>query len=199
MAITVRCMIVLKCICASFCHKLSLLSLLFITVVSIYLSIIVLSLAFTFNAKVDALLRETNMTSFSTSFACLQHHKDSLRGKVKDYVISFNEPQQDIEAMTEATFEVVQQLFLTFNDRRVYGRLVAKVDYIQMNYEQGIMNERSYHFPSYSREEIEDVHDFFVKHMMKIASRMESFNANGSNLLIKKIEHIHIQLTFLES
>ena len=136
------------------------------------------------------------MTSFSTSFACLQHHKDSLRGKVKDYVISFNNPQQDIEAMTEDTFEVVRQLFLTFNDRRICGRLVAKVDYFQLNSEQQTVNERSYHFPSYSSEEIEDVYDFFVRHMTKIASRMDSFNANGSNLLIKKIEHIHIQLSF---
>ena len=138
------------------------------------------------------------MTLFSTSFACLQHYKDSLRGKVKDYVISFNEPEQDIETMTEATFEVVQQMFLTFSDRRISARLIAKVDYFQLNNEHQTVNERSYHFPSYSSEEIVDVYDFFVRHMMKIASRMDSFNANGSNLLIKKIEHIHIQLSFLD-
>ena len=136
------------------------------------------------------------MTSFSTSFACLQHHKDSLRGKVKDYVISFNEPQQDVEAMIEATFEVVEQLFLTFKGNRVCGRLIAKVDYIHVNNIFDNVSERSYHFPSYSSEEIVDVYDFFVKHMTKIARRMDSFNANGSNLLIKKIEHIHIQLSF---
>ena len=138
------------------------------------------------------------MTTFSSSFACLRHHKDSLRGKVKDYVISFNEPQQDIEAMIEATFEVVQKLFLTFKDKRICGRLIAKVDYFHFNIEQEKESERSYHFPSYSSEEIMDVYDFFQRHMMKIASRMHSFNANGSNLLIKKIEHIHIQLSFHE-
>lgn len=138
------------------------------------------------------------MTSFSTSFACLQHHKDSLRGKVKDYVISFNEPQQDIEVMTEATFEVVKQLLLTFEDRRICGRLIAKVDYFHFNNEQGDVTERSYHFPSYSSEEITNAYAFFKRHMLKIASRIETFNCNGSNLLIKKIEHIHIQLTFLQ-
>ena len=59
------------------------------------------------------------------------------------------------------------------------------------------MEERFYHFSSYQSEKVYDVNDFFERHMTKIASRFDSFNTNGSNLLIKNIAHIHVLLTLV--
>ena len=46
-------------------------------------------------------------------------------------------------------------------------------------------------------EKVYDVNEFFVRHMTKIASRLDSFNVNGSNLLLKNIAHVHVVLTLL--
>lgn len=136
------------------------------------------------------------MLSFDNTFASLCHHRTSVRGVIQDYVLNFNEQQLVLEEIVSKTSELVKQLIETFHESRVVlGRLVAKVNYAHFN---AITNEeeiRAYHFPSYSAEEIENVDEFFVKHMTKIASRMDSFHSHGSNLVIKNIEHIHIQLT----
>ena len=137
------------------------------------------------------------MSSFINSHACLSHHKTSIRGKVQDYVISFNENQHDLNEIVNQTSQLVEQLFSSFSGKRVSGRLIAKVNFTHFNSETQQVSNRAYHFPSYATEEVNDVEDFFIRHMMKIASRMDSFNVNGSNLVIKNIEHIHIQLTFL--
>lgn len=133
---------------------------------------------------------------FDNAFASLCHHRTSVRGVVQDYVLNFNEQQLVLEEIVTKTSELVKQLIESFHESRcVLGRLVAKVNYVHFN---AITNEeeiRAYHFPSYSSEEIENVDEFFVKHMTKIASRMDSFHSHGSNLVIKNIEHIHIQLT----
>lgn len=138
-----------------------------------------------------------NMSSFTNAHACLSHHKTSIRGKIQDYVISFNQNQHDLNEIVNQTCELVEQLFSSFSGKRVSGRLIAKVNFTHFNSETGQDSNRAYHFPSYQSEEVIDVEDFFTMHMMKIASRLDSFNVNGSNLVIKNIEHIHIQLTFL--
>ena len=135
------------------------------------------------------------MSSFSNPFACLSHHKTSLRGAVQDYVLNFNSLQFQIEDIVTETLDLIEQLISSLNGRRVLGRLVAKVNYTHINSMTNEENDRSYHFPSYSSEEIEDVEDFYTRHMTKIISRMDSFNKNGSNLMIKNVEHIHIQLS----
>ena len=136
------------------------------------------------------------MNSFSNSFACLSHHKSSLRGVVQDYVLNFNSLQFQIEdTIVTATLELIEQLVSSLNGKRVLGRLVAKVNYTHINSLTNETSDRAYHFPSYSLEEIEDVEDFYTRHMTKIIMRMDSFNNNGSNLMIKNIEHIHIQLS----
>ena len=81
----------------------------------------------------------------------------------------------------------------TFNGKFVTGRLVAKVNFIHFNRETDKNEERAFHFSSYQSENINN-ETYFKRHMAKIASRLESFNANGSNVLIKSIEHIHIHV-----
>ena len=50
-------------------------------------------------------------------------------------------------------------------------------------------------YPSYATEVIDTASDFFYTHMLKIGERMESFNRNGSKLIIKNIEEIHIHIS----
>ena len=70
-----------------------------------------------------------------------------------------------------------------------------KVNFIHFNSQSDEQSLRTYYFPSYKAEQIEDVEDFYVRHMTKIASRLDSFNHNGSNLVIENVECIFIQLT----
>ena len=138
------------------------------------------------------------MFSFANDFGNVKHHKTSLRGVVQDYVISFNEEQCEIECIMQHSMLIVKELFEAFkkNDKTIKGRLIAKVNYDHLNPMTNEETERSFHFPSYSNEVIEDSYEFFITHMTKIANRIAEFNANhGSNLKLKNIEHIHIQIT----
>ena len=135
------------------------------------------------------------MSSFSNQFAYVCHHKTSIKEKVKDYVIKFNTVQQDIESIIPETFELIEQLFHSLDAKKICARLIAKVNFIHFNSLTDEQSLRTYYFPSYKSEQIEDVEDFFVRHMTKIASRLDSFNQNGSNLVIENVECIFIQLT----
>lgn len=137
------------------------------------------------------------MMSFINSLGCLCHHKTSHKGNVEDFVINFNETQSNIEDIVWETVDLIQQLIASFNGKRVKARLVAKINFTHVNPVNENETNRFYHFPSYQAEEIKDVDEFIVKHMTKIASRMDAFNHEGSNLVIKNIDHIHIQLTVL--
>lgn len=135
------------------------------------------------------------MSIICNSFAWLCHHKTSLRRAVQDFIISFNSVQSDIENVIWETVELIQKLVSSFNGKRLAGRLIAKINFLHINPETNREEVRSYHFTSYKSEEIENVEEFFVRHMSKIAHRLEMFAKNGSNLVIKNIEHIHIQLS----
>lgn len=137
------------------------------------------------------------MSIICNSFAWLAHHKTSLKGAVQDYMISFNSEQTDIQHVLWETVELIQKLVSSFNGKRIVGRLIAKINFVHFNPETNREELRSYHFPSYKAQEIKYVEDFFVDHMNKIGSRLDAFNMNGSNLVIKNIEHIHIQLSIL--
>ena len=100
-----------------------------------------------------------------------------------------------IEQVLRLTLDLFQQLMKTFNGKFVTGRLEAKVTFTHFNKETDENEERAFHFSLFKSEKKKK--DFFKRHMTKIASRLESFNANGSNLLIRSIEHIHILLNVL--
>ena len=134
--------------------------------------------------------------TFHNEYGCLAFHKASLKGVIQDYVIHFHEDESDMQLVIAHASDLFQQLMDTFKDRKVFARLIAKINFFHLNNDQEVISERSYHFPSFSSEEVIDAGDFFKLHMLKIASRLDSFNANGSNLLIKNIQHIHMQLAF---
>ena len=128
---------------------------------------------------------------FSNNDANISLHKTSTHNVVEDYIISFNETQCDIDCVIKCTQNMFRQLVAHFGDRYLLkGRLVAKAVY---EHDQR-RDERSYHFPSYRVELIDDPDKFYERHIDKIASRMEDFHVNGSNLTFKRIEHIHICL-----
>ena len=86
-----------------------------------------------------------------------------------------------------------------YEGRTVSGRLVAKVNFLQLNHENDEINLRTYHFSSYKSEEIVDAEKFFSEHLIKIGSRLDNFNCEGSNLLLKNISHIHVVLSLRKS
>ena len=137
----------------------------------------------------------SHVIMFSNATANLCFHKKSLKGKIQDYVISFNTEQQRIEDVIDNTLELIEKLIASCHSEKVYGRLIAKVNFTHVNFQTNVEEIRAYHFPSFSSQLIENVKEFFISHMTKIASRLDTFNKHGSNLMIKNIEHIHIQLS----
>ena len=128
---------------------------------------------------------------FSNSDACISLHKKSALNVVEDYIISFNETQCDIECILHCTLDIVRQLIKHFSDYKfLKGRLVVKAVYKHEQHH----DERAYHFSSYQAELIDDPDEFYVRHIEKVASRMENFHVNGSNLTLQRIEHVHICL-----
>ena len=72
--------------------------------------------------------------------------------------------------------------------------MVAKLHFYHFG--ENEVQDRYYHFGSYSSEQVNDPKEFFQRHMLKISQRLDEFNSHGSNLVLKTISHIHIQLTF---
>ena len=133
--------------------------------------------------------------SFFNNCASLNFHKRSLKGAVEDYIISFNEEHATIAYVLLITQDLFEQLMNNFSYQQAKVRLIAKVCFIHVNNGTHEAEERFYHFPSYQTEEVIDSKEFYQRHMNKIARRLDAFNLGGSNLLIKNIAHIHIQLT----
>ena len=138
--------------------------------------------------------------TFRNDCAYLKFHKQSFKGMIQDYQISFNEEQNDIEKIVPLTLSLFQQFVKSVEDKSpLRARLVAKVNFIHVNPKTNEVEERAYHFTSYRMELVLDVEDFYQRHMEKIAERLHTFNQNGSNLLMKNIAHIHLQCDFLNS
>ena len=121
---------------------------------------------------------------------CLCFHRRSLRGTCCDYKIEFYETQTDVETLIDTVRELLTRLFECVQGSILRGRLIAAVNYVHLNDVTNVISERTYYFASYPVEVVEDVEDFVSRHLCKIASRMDLFSRNGSNLLIKNIQHI---------
>ena len=134
--------------------------------------------------------------SFHNDCAQLDFYKQALNGRIQDFIVTFTEEQNDIEQVLRLSLELFKQLIQTFPDKDISARLVAKINFFHVNSVTGEVENRVYHFSSYRTEKVYDIDSFFERHMMKIASRLDTFNVNGSNLLIKNIEHLHFLLTF---
>ena len=134
------------------------------------------------------------MDPVTNSFGKLCFHRQSLRGAVQDYIISFEEEECDMQSMVHKTYDLFETLIRHFNDKVIKARLIAQVNYLRLNDAHEVIGNEDYHFASYSLEEVDDPKDFYERHMCKIMSRMDSFHQNGSRLMINIIKHIHIAL-----
>ena len=135
------------------------------------------------------------METFSNKHATLSLYKSSLKGSVHDYMLSFYDRETAIESIIGKTLALFQQLYDKYKPMR--ARLIARINYLHINDKQDVVDNRSYYFPSYQAEVVTDIEDFITRHLMKIVSRIDQFTANGSNLLLNRIEHIHMSLTVL--
>ena len=135
--------------------------------------------------------------SFSNDCASLNFYKQSSKGICQDYIISFNEEHTSFPEVLYITKDLFEQLIDKFSVYPLKARLVAKVCFIHVNNDTQESEERFYHFSSYQTENVYDPEEFYERHMLKIASRLDAFNQNGSSLLIKNIQHIHICITHI--
>ena len=135
---------------------------------------------------------------YENEYGNISFHRKSKKGIVQDYVIRFNGVTANLQQIVDETTELVEELIDSFKSGRIVGRWIAKVNFEHFNFERNETSDRSYYFPSYHAEDIRNVKDFFQRHMMKIASRLEDFNENGSNLVVKNIEYIFIQLSVVK-
>ena len=139
------------------------------------------------------------MLSFSNEFGGINYHKSSLRGAVIDYIIFFNERQADLQIIIQKTYEIFQEIFKYYEGKRIKARLIVKVNYIRPSKSNDEDTTKlAIHFPSLQSEEVFDVEDFFNRHMSKILNRMDTFHEKGSNLILENIEHVYIELSFMD-
>ena len=148
------------------------------------------------NRNISGLNMSTaTLAPISNDCGTLCLHKQSTTGKLQDYVITFHKEERDIELVIGQTKDLFLKLIQTFEKKVIMARLVMKIHFQHVNEE---VEDRFFHFGSYSTEVVHDPDEFFTRHMYKIAQRLDEFNHHGSNLVIKAISHIHIQLTLLK-
>ena len=135
--------------------------------------------------------------NFETESGKLCFHRQSLRGMVQDYVITFKEDSPVIEVAAGRGLDLFCLLVEHFKEYKIKARLIAQIQFIRLNQELEPMEKVDYHFTSYRQEVVVDAKEFFQRHMCKIASRLDAFNEHGSRLLIDHLRHLHIALSLL--
>ena len=135
----------------------------------------------------------------NNQFANLCFYKQSTRGVIQDYIVSFDEEECDIERVIDKSYDLFERLMEHFKDKCVKARLIVQANYLRMNEQHEKIGEEDYHFASYRAEEVLDANAFYKRHMTKIASRMDSFHQNGSRLIMNCIKHIHVAIKVCHS
>ena len=59
----------------------------------------------------------------------LEFYKESARGHVRDYIISFNDNETSIEEVIEDSYDLFKKLMETFKNKLVKVRLFAKIEF----------------------------------------------------------------------
>ena len=125
----------------------------------------------------------------------LSLHKECFGGIAQDFIIRFKKRETSIEEILLISSDIVRQLIDRYLQRgkTIKGRLVARVCYHSL----ASGNSVEYYHPSYQSELIADAKEFYTRHMMKIADRMDNFNREGSSLLINNIVEVHLHVSTL--
>ena len=127
--------------------------------------------------------------------AHLCFHKQSLKGAVIDLIIHFHQDETEIESVVDKTFDLFDHVDRELKSCIYKARLIAECEYQRLNAVQEVIETTSYHFASYSSERVTNAQSFYTRHLEKIASRMDTFHKQGSNLIFQRIKHIHIALS----
>ena len=122
-------------------------------------------------------------------------HKQGFHGRCQDFTMTFNEDATTIEEIIGRGYNMFERLMENYDLDCIKVRFIARVQYTRHNDRHEVVGHETYHFASYQAERIDDLHDFYARHMLKIASRMDQFHQNGSRLTIDKIERLHICIT----
>lgn len=144
--------------------------------------------------KTQAVMLDCETFACGNSHASLKHHRNSLLGSVIDYVITFNTEVTTVEDVIDIACGLFESLCERFGDKSLKSDLCAKVRYLRRTTEE----EVTYYHTSSPCGEVLIPMEFFKRHMLKIASRMDDMNEGGSNLLILAIEEIHVRLSIYE-
>ena len=126
----------------------------------------------------------------------LSLHKECFGGAAQDFVMRFKRQETSIEEIISISSDIVKQVIEIYQRKRkvVSGRLVARVVYSSVHKKEPII----YYHPSFQMERIHDAEDFYMRHMLKIVNRMDTFNHEGSNLVIEKIDEIHLHFSSID-
>ena len=130
----------------------------------------------------------------TNEFGNLCLHRQSRRGFIQDYIVTFDKEESAIENVLGKSYDLFENLMKHFKDVWVKVRLIDQVIYVRMNDQHEVIGQEGYHFASYQAE-VYNPKDFYERHMSKIISRMDSFQRNDSRLMINTIKYIHIALT----
>ena len=130
----------------------------------------------------------------TNEFCRLCLHKEGMKGRLQDFIISFETEPVAIDQVLGWTHSIFRQLMQKYELGTVKARLVACVRYERLNDRHEVIGTERYHFGSYSAEHVDDIDDFYARPMQKIALRMDVFHANGSRLRIQGIEAVHINV-----
>ena len=142
-----------------------------------------------------SIVEMTNIEVASNDSANVCLYKESMSGRLRDYQITFKENETSLENVTNKTRDLFMKVVEDNGSVRLLGRLVAEIEFLQIIDDEE--ETRTYHISSYRTEEVGDPNDFFTRHMLKIAKRLDNFSRNGSNLLVKSVKHIHILITVM--
>ena len=93
----------------------------------------------------------------------LSFHRQNIRGKVQDYVITFNDIETSVEEVIEDTFELSNKLMDKFKDKTVKARSIAKIEFAAIR-DNREMEVDHYHFTSHQAEYVEDRKEFFIRY-----------------------------------
>ena len=111
-------------------------------------------------------------------------------------MIRFHSEQDNLDVIVKHTFQVVKELVDYYHYEKgetTSGRLVALVKYFHIDKEEIV----SYYHPSYQAEVIEEADNFYFHYMLKICERMENFNHQGSNFIMKNVQEIHFHISVI--
>ena len=141
----------------------------------------------------------TSISPYQNDFLCkLQMHKFSINGVFADYQIQLlGVRETDVHQVIAKTVDLFKQVCALYMDYQFKARLVALCVYERINNDGEVIGTETYHHTSYRSTWCSylKAEEFYSEHMMKIASRIEEFQTNGSSLRFIGYKHIHIPIS----